>query len=247
MTKLLFPRYLLRSLQAVPHLGLIGALKLLLHRYVGGVFTLRCRTIPTVLDLRGKTSDLSVTYTIVCHRDYDFPEVQDVDYILDCGGYIGVSILHLKNTLAAKKAIAVEPNLENFGLLARNCNSDDSIRCIHGAIWNDKKALFIANPSAEKFAFQCSESASDAAATMIEAHTMSELLENFEDGRILVKMDIEGAEKQIFSADTQWLGAIDYLIMEIHPGCWKTVFDALTGYDYDCRFSGENILFIFKR
>jgi FkbM family methyltransferase len=247
MTKLLFPRYLLRSFLSLPHLGLLGSLKLLLHRYIGGVFKLRCQTIPTTLNLRGQTSDLSVTYTIVCHRDYDFPEIRDVDYILDCGAYIGVSTLHLKNTLKPKKAIAVEPNPENFNLLALNCDNDDDIRCIHGAIWHDKKMLSIANPNAEKFSFQCSDSVSETASSIIEAHTMSELLADFKDGRILVKMDIEGAEKEIFAENSKWLGMIDYLIMEIHPGCWKAVFDALANYDYDCRFQGENILFILKR
>jgi FkbM family methyltransferase len=247
MKKLLFPRYLLRAMLSVPHLGILGSIKLLAYQYIKKEFVIRCRTVPNPLVLRGRTTDLSVAYTILCHKDYDFQEIRDVAHVLDCGAYIGISTRHLRNTLGAKTAIAVEPNPGNFELLAKNCDGDKTIRCIHGAIWHEKKMLQIANPSAQKYAFKCTEAVNDVSSNPIEAYTMSELLDEMKNGRILVKMDIEGAEKDVFISNPEWLSRIDYLIMEIHPGCWKAVFDAMATYDYDCRFSGENILFIFRR
>ncbi|MEI7909906.1 MAG: FkbM family methyltransferase [Verrucomicrobiota bacterium] len=247
MRKLLLPRYLLQAVLSIPQLGIVGSLKLLVYRYIKGTFTLQVRNLPSKLKLRGATSDLSVVYTIACHKDYAFPEIRDVDHVLDCGAYIGISTIQLKHELRAQTVTAVEPDPDNFSLLEENCKADPAIRCIHGAIWKDKSPLHIINPGDEKWGFQCAAAGSEADAGSIKSYTVGELLAGLPAGRVLVKMDIEGAEKEVYRANPEWLGRIDYLIMEIHPGCWKAVFDAMSGYDYDCRFSGENILFIFSR
>lgn len=54
-------------------------------------------------------------------------------------------------------------------------------------------------------------------------------------------MDIEGAEKEIFSRDPAWLKPVSVIQLEIHQ-CWKQVFEALSNLDYKASISGENII-----
>ncbi|RYZ38858.1 MAG: FkbM family methyltransferase, partial [Sphingobacteriales bacterium] len=51
----------------------------------------------------------------------------------------------------------------------------------------------------------------------VPATTMSAIISEKDIEHIdLLKMDVEGAEKQIFSADQSWLQRVDNIIIEIH-------------------------------
>lgn len=58
----------------------------------------------------------------------------------------------------------------------------------------------------------------------------------------LVKMDIEGGEKDVF-AEPQWLAAIDHLTMELHPqhvGDLSSIPAALERYGFEYRLMGRH-------
>ena len=87
---------------------------------------------------------------------------------------------------------------------------------------------------------------------MIEGMTINSLLELKKwDSVDIIKLDIEGAEKEVFSAnDLSWLNKTRLLIIELHDrykkDCTKTVFNALNQFDYDAHFHHENIFIFFK-
>jgi hypothetical protein len=106
----------------------------------------------------------------------------------------------------------------------------------------------IDDPKAEKWCFRCaSVDAGDGggkAGESIQAVTVESLMKDHGMSSIdILKLDIEGAEKKVFSAnDTSWLSKVRVIICELHPGCWRSFFEALKPYDYDCRQLGENIV-----
>ena len=68
----------------------------------------------------------------------------------------------------------------------------------------------------------------------------------------VVKLDIEGAEKEVFRAGFEsWLPKTRLLIVELHdrmvPGCSKSLFDAVSKYDFDCETRWENLIFYNKQ
>jgi hypothetical protein len=46
----------------------------------------------------------------------------------------------------------------------------------------------------------------------------------------------------VFMMRHDWLARVRCLMLEIHRGCWKSVFNALNEFDYDARISGENMI-----
>lgn len=245
--KFLFARYVLRSLLSIPHIGWLGAFKLFIYRYINNEFILKPKCAKEHMRLRGCTTDLSVFYSIVCHNDYFFREIKEVDYIIDCGANVGISTLHLNYIYKAKKVTAIEPDNSNFLLLRENCSHHPNIKCLKGAVWHEKTKLRIENPDAEKYAFKCTEQSDESEHGLVDSYTIDDLIKDSPDQKILVKMDIEGAENAIFKANPGWIHSINYLIIEIHPECWKAVFDQMNNIQYDCRFSGENILFVIDK
>ena len=64
----------------------------------------------------------------------------------------------------------------------------------------------------------------------------------------LVKIDIEGAEKELFeNGYEKWLPKTRVLVVELHdrmkPGCSKSVFSAICQYDFSFSHKGENLIF----
>ena len=67
----------------------------------------------------------------------------------------------------------------------------------------------------------------------------------------ILKLDIEGSEKEIFSDDSHyqsWLPYTKILIIELHDrmkrGCSRNFFRAISWYEYFFMQSGENLIFI---
>ena len=64
----------------------------------------------------------------------------------------------------------------------------------------------------------------------------------------LLKIDIEGAEKELFESSFEsWLPNTRVLVVELHdrmkPGCSKSVFSAICKYDFSFSHKGENLIF----
>ena len=79
------------------------------------------------------------------------------------------------------------------------------------------------DPRAEKWAFAVQKDVSGVGT--IRGITMNELFDEFGIDRIdLLKLDIEGAEKEVFgSGPTAWLDRVGVIAIELHdcfkPGC----------------------------
>jgi hypothetical protein len=66
----------------------------------------------------------------------------------------------------------------------------------------------------------------------------------------ILKVDIEGAEYEIFSAPnvSEWIGNVKALVFECpdvdRPGSTQKIFQAIAALDFDCSIAGECIALI---
>ena len=60
----------------------------------------------------------------------------------------------------------------------------------------------------------------------------------------ILKIDIEGAEKEVFSDTSAWIEKVDSIIIELHermkPGCISSFYAGSRGFNKEWR-QGENI------
>ncbi len=87
---------------------------------------------------------------------------------------------------------------------------------------------------------------------MVKAITIAEILDQSGADRIdILKLDIEGAEKEVFSNDTDWLEKVDLMIIELHdhdkPGCSAAVYSAISRHDFTKFQRGENVFLVNSR
>jgi FkbM family methyltransferase len=217
--------------------------------------SIHLKHIKEPIRLRRKTSDIKVfgqifakqEYEIALHLPYDFiPKV-----IVDCGGNIGLATVYFKNRYKDAKIISIEPDKGNFAILQQNIKNYDDVIGINSAVWSKSTYLKIENANAAGWGFIVKEATLSDENSFI-ATSISDLMKKYELERIdILKMDIEGAEKEIFSASDsgEWLKKTHVLVVETHDfmvkGTASAVFKALQKYDYHFANVGENLIFVF--
>ena len=212
--------------------------------FSGGIGEANAPLLHDSICIRPGTTDQDVFHQIFFSKEYA-ADLGTPDFIVDAGAHIGLSALFFANQYPRAKVIAIEPEPGNFKLLCRNTRRYSAIFPLQAGLWNKEGHLRITDSSAESWAFRVSEAAED---TGIPAISIDHIIEKYGITSIdVLKIDIEGAEVEVFSGCPKWLGCVKNLIIELHdrfrPGCAAALENALR--DYSCRFStsGENRIY----
>jgi len=135
--------------------------------------------------------------------------------IIDCGANIGASVTWLSARYPEAHIIAVEPAPENFALLRRNCAGLDVDLRQAGISSADGRA-HLDNGSGSDMGFQTN---SEHKGVEIEMVSVGSLLASKSPASytpFLLKVDIEGAEKDLFAGNTSSLDQFPLIIVETH-------------------------------
>lgn len=198
------------------------------------------------LTLRPDTSDLDVFQQVFIEDEYDFVIDEDPDVIVDAGANIGLASIFYAIKYPNAKIIAIEPESSNCDLLKKNIQNYSNITSIQKALWHVNTRLKISNPNAGKFAFRVEESSNGQEVSSI---TIEDLLKEYDLPFIdILKIDIEGAEKEVFSNTPDWIAKVGLIAIELHEylktGCNRAFYTAIDSYTkIECK-KGENVFVV---
>jgi FkbM family methyltransferase len=192
---------------------------------VGTMVEVRLPGIPHPLTIRPTKPDVLVLWQTFGLRQCAVPLSTPPGLIVDAGANIGCTAVFLARTYPNARIVAVEPDRENAALARKNCASYPNVSVVEGAVWPRSVMLEIENPQDESWAFRMREVPLEAAQGGMRGLTIDELSKG---ARIdLLKVDIEGGERQLFSEDSDWLERVGAMLVELHgPECTKSVADA---------------------
>ncbi len=171
--------------------------------------------------------------------------------IVDAGANIGLASLYFAQRFPKSRIVALEVDQANFDLLTKNTSGYPNITCIQKALWFEQAQLSILNPTDEPWAFRVGKVTGGDCAS-IAGLGVSDLFEYFDSRRIdLLKVDIEGAEKEVFQNETdKWIDHIGVIAVELHdnikPGCSQALANALVGKNHRAGRSGEYTIVQFE-
>lgn len=188
-----------------------------------GEFVLRSKICDFPLLCRARTSDIDVFKHMFVVKEYaclDFLESPKL--IVDCGANAGFSSACLLSLFPDARLLAIEPDHGNFQMLCRNTQAFGA-RCkpINAGVWHKDCALkFSEQPFGDGREWAISvRQAKDGESADIKGLSMKSLFSLLAgEQRIdLLKIDIEGSERGLFSAECQdWLARVDTIIIELH-------------------------------
>jgi FkbM family methyltransferase len=207
----------------------------------------RLKPIGRDILVRPSSSDLSCVEEVFLHRGYDIPFSLRPRVIIDAGANIGMTSLYFGARFPEARILAIEPDQSNFELLRRNCAGLENVTCIRAGLWPTSTPLSLIDPEAEKWALAVKPANDDdASMPKIPSVTIPELMERHDIDRIdILKLDIEGAEQELFASETdRWIDRVDTIAIELHDrlksGCAETFYAALHGRSFAQEIRGGN-------
>jgi FkbM family methyltransferase len=146
---------------------------------------------------------------------YKFKAQNDTPYIIDCGSYIGTSILFFKNQYPNSKILAFEPDNSNFELLNKNIKNWDlkNIEIQNAAIWIDNLGVnFIADGNMASKIDESNNTDHNENQKTKSVRLRDLLTEKID----FLKIDIEGAEYEVLLDCESKLSFVENLFIEYH-------------------------------
>lgn len=199
-----------------------------------------------LLRLRLGTTDVSVFDEVVVRGEYDFAAPGSVATVVDAGANIGITAAWYVARYPGCRVVAIEPEPANYALLAENVADRPEISAVHAALWPESGRVCVDNPDAGAWEFRMRAARDTDHRGAVRAVTVAEILDDHAIDRLdLLKIDIEGAERELFSGDIGFLDRVDAIAIELHdrerPGCSRAFFGALTGFPYEA-WRGNTVL-----
>lgn len=229
----------LNVLRVAEYLNTFGwaGLPLSISHYLKYKLPQRRSLIPTYappndkLFLRPCSSDLSIYREIFVNGQYAFEEIfvrikrryeqlrsrGRTPLIVDAGANIGLASIFLSRYFPEAHFELIEADEANSAVARVNIADYPLMRLHTRALWHEHARLSIL-PSEDFSTLRVEANGSDVAFRSVESITMSDLVAGRAEDLLIVKMDIEGAEREVLSRNNDWLKASPVIIIEPHDG-----------------------------
>lgn len=184
---------------------------------------------------RGTKADLGVIEQIFQRQDYHLQRVpharelvavyQSIEaegkepLVLDCGANIGASALFFHMTFPTAQVLAVEPEAGNFAVLTANIEELSGVSALQAAISSQGQSqVQVVDPGEGEWGYRTASSAPVGSRACHTVRTVSipELIDGSEAVPFLLKIDIEGAESELFTQNTDRFCEFPLIIIELH-------------------------------
>lgn len=219
--------------------GTMGAAAFVAARLLGRkpLFKTRIPGVKHPVWVRLGTTDASVLRQVLMERHYEFPLMPHPRVIVDAGANIGLSAVFFANKYPGAVIIAIEPEDSNFEMLQRNAQPYSQIKPMKAALWNEDKLISLVDPGQGAHGFQTvGENAGQCPLLgLTQAMKLETLMKDRGFDRIdILKIDIEGAEKEVFEDSANWISHVGVVLAELHddlkPGCGRAFAEATAGF-----------------
>ena len=199
--------------------------------------------------VRPASTDIEVMQQVLLDNEYEFSLPSPPKVIVDAGANIGLASVYFANKYPDATIIALEPDPSNFKLVEMNTAAYPQIRRMNVALWNENKQLNLFSAKGGHCGFRTLEGKADELELCGEtrAVTIDKVMEihglKFID---ILKIDIEGAELEVFQHSSTWIDRVGALMAEVHdsykPGCSDAFYAATKSFRPDVVIKGETIL-----
>jgi FkbM family methyltransferase len=182
--------------------------------------------------LRLNSTDPLVWFSVFIQEDYGGNLPFEPRVIVDAGAYTGLSAIYFSNRYPEAEIIALEPDPKNYRLLLRNVGKYGRIHPVNAALWFEDTELplyrrpegaWASSTHAIGLGTDCSKDDRPIPAMRIET-----IMSRFAVPEIdVLKVDIEGAEKDVFEHSSVWINRVGAVFIETHDrlraGCSEAV------------------------
>jgi FkbM family methyltransferase len=169
--------------------------------------------------LRTYSGDFQMFFEIMWENVYQLNAIKlaDKPVIVDAGAHIGMSSLYFIIHYKPAVVYAIEPDTLNIQLFRMNLSEElasGKVKLFESALYNKIGEGML---QSSRWSYNSQLTIDNKNSRKVRTDTMQHLIEENKITRIdLLKLDIEGAETEVFRSDTGWLACVENIIIEIH-------------------------------
>ena len=205
-------------------IGMLSAVNQVRHKPAGAVAPISFRNLKHPIDVRAGTNDLDTILDTVVREEYGKHLLGNKPRtLIDAGAFIGDTSAYFLSRFPDLRTWALEPNPDNFSLARGNLSR-----------YGERASIMPVALSGQEGTVRFSGKATGGAITEdgyeIKTTTVPALLAQIPGGRVdVLKIDIEGGEREVFSsAPEAWMPNVGLIIVELHgPEIEKFVLSVL--------------------
>lgn len=232
-----------RHSQYVQHFGAARAAVLAVRDRPGATsrISLRWPGYPDRFVLRGGQGDLRTFVHVIATSGYEFPSaLPEPSVIVDAGANIGLASAWFAARFPRARIVAIEPDPENFSLLAENVKAFPNVMPIRAALWTQPGFVSLVDPGGGGWALRVQGELDEAVVANSPTHVpcvdMVSLMRMYNYDHVdILKVDIEGSEKEVFENSGLWIDHISAIVIELHdrfkPGAKEAFATAVAEFD----------------
>lgn len=197
-----------------------------------------------VVHLRMPSTDVTTFRQVILFEEYALDSREPPEVVVDAGANVGLASVYFASRYPSARIVAIEPATENFRLLQQNVAAFPNVRAVQAALWNEDTEIDLLDPGLGASGFVTGAGAVGEHRERVAALTLGSILDRFELDRVdLLKVDIEGAELEVFQQAAAWIDRVDAIAIELHdrikPGCEQVFRNATKAFDQSWQ-QGEN-------
>ncbi|WP_396181004.1 FkbM family methyltransferase [Flavobacterium sp.] len=201
--------------------------------------------------LRKNTKDTETFEEIFLSSLYDTALPIVPKTIVDAGANVGLASLFFRMKYPNASIVAIEIEDKNILAIRKNTADFTNFEIKHNALFNKKAYFKIIDPYNATNSFQIVETTNPEEANSTSV-TLDEILTTKKWETIdVLKIDIEGAEKQLFESNYEnWLPKTKIIMVETHdrmiPKCSFTVMNTINQFNFILYTTTEGTLIYYN-
>jgi FkbM family methyltransferase len=237
-------RIIKKYYKAIGFKGIIYSVKGIIS---GKSVLLKKGSITHPFSLRVPSSDVLVYDQIFVEEEYGAFLGIKPKLIIDAGANIGLASIYFSMKYPESKIIAIEPDRDNFNLMKKNIEPYPNIIPVLGALWDKNEMINLVDPGLGNWGFMVDRATSKQSnSSRIKGMTIDKIISDYNIEEIdILKIDIEGSEKEVFSDTTLWIDKVNVLIVELHErmksGCNRSFYNGTNDHFIKEWHQGENV------
>lgn len=168
--------------------------------------------------VRSCSTDIQVAADVFARGAFADLELGTPKVIIDAGANMGASALYFATRYPEATVYAIEPEPGNFELLRENCRDRKNVVPVQAALSAADGPITLRGSVGQDYAFSTARGTGEFAVE-VEGVSMQSLLMRFGIRQVdLLKLDIEGAERDIMESAHPWIGSVRAICAELHDG-----------------------------
>jgi FkbM family methyltransferase len=216
------------------------------------------------IEINPRDSDLFVAAQIFGHKEYalsdrltgrlnersaELRKAGRVPVIVDGGANVGYSALFFADTYPEALVVALEPGESAVASCKRNIAAHPRVQVMNAALWSHSEGVRLQSATNGSWARFVGDKGD-----LTPSVTLHELFDkNSEWEPLIVKLDIEGAEKTVVGASPNVFRSAACIMIEPHDfifcgaACLAPLFKVLADRPMDTLINGENLILVDPR